>query len=280
MSAGKGPRPLDGVLVVTLEHAIAAPLATRHLADLGARVIKIERPGTGDFARHYDTRTRGLSSHFVWTNRSKESVTLDLQKPEARGVLRRLLAKADVLVQNLVPGGAARLGLSAEALRPDFPRLIVCDISGYGRGGPYGGKKGYDLLIQAEAGVLSVTGTNAERAKAGIPVADIAAAMYAYSCILAALIQREKTGSGCSIDVSLFESLGEWMGFPMYYSYDGAPPPERTGMSHPSVFPYGPFMAGDGKEVFLGLQNEREWTTFCERVLEKPDLASDARFCS
>jgi itaconate CoA-transferase len=275
-----GPRPLDGILVVTLEQAIAAPLATRHLADLGARVIKIERPGVGDFARGYDHRTRGLSSQFVWTNRSKESVTLNLKHPEARRILSRLLPKADVLVQNLAPGAAARLGLSPEELRPRFPRLILCEISGYGRGGPYGEKKAYDLLIQAEAGLLSITGTGREQVKPGISVADISAGMYAFSNILAALIQRGKTGEGCYIDVSLLESLSEWMGFPMYYSFEGAPPPERTGIYHATVFPYGPFRSGDGKEIFFGLQNEREWAAFCDVVLEQPQLTADPRFCS
>jgi itaconate CoA-transferase len=275
-----GARPLDGIVVVTLEHAIAAPLATRHLADLGARVIKVERPGVGDFARGYDDRTRGLSSQFVWTNRSKESVTLDLKHAEAQSILSRLLPKADVLVQNLAPGAAARLGLSPESLRPRYPRLILCDISGYGQSGPYGGKKAYDLLIQAEVGLLSITGTGQERVKPGISVADISAGMYAFSNILAALIQRGRTGEGCHIDVSLLESLGEWMGFPMYYSFDGAPPPERSGIYHSTVFPYGPFTAGDGKEVFFGLQNEREWALFCEVVLERTELADDPRFRS
>jgi len=273
-------RPLDGILVLALEHAIAAPLATRHLADQGARVIKIERPGVGDFSRAYDDRTLGLSSQFVWTNRSKESVTLDLKHPEAQAILSKLLPKTDVLVQNLAPGAAARLGLSADVLRPLYPRLILCDISGYGQGGPYGGRKAYDLLIQAEAGLLSITGTAQERVKTGIGVADIAAGMYAYASILAALIQRGRTGQGCHIDVSLLESLCEWMGYPLYYSFDGAPPPERTGIYHASVFPYGPFVAGDGREVFFGLQNEREWAVFCSVVLEHPDLAADARFSS
>ncbi|HUA86890.1 MAG TPA: CaiB/BaiF CoA-transferase family protein [Bryobacteraceae bacterium] len=272
--------PLEGIFVVSLEQAIAAPLATRHLADLGARVIKIERPGEGDFARGYDQRTRGLSSHFVWTNRSKESVTLNLKHPEAKEILLRLMEKADVFVENLAPGAAARLGLSAEVLRPRFPRLIVCDISGYGATGPYGPKKAYDLLIQAEAGFLSVTGTETERVKAGIPVADISAGMYSLSNILAALLRREKTGEGCHIDISLLESLCEWMGYPLYYSFEGAPPPERSGAFHSSVFPYGPFLAGDGQEVFFGLQNEREWSAFCRAVLEQPELANDERFSS
>ena len=274
------PRPLDGIVVLTLEHAISAPLATRHLADLGARVIKIERPGIGDFARGYDHRTRGLSSQFVWTNRSKESVTLDLKHSEAPAILSRLLTKTDVLVQNLAPGAGTRLGLDAASLEPRFPRLILCDISGYGHGGPYGGKKAYDLLIQAETGLLSITGNGRERVKSGIAVADISAGMYAYSSILAALLQRNKTGKGCHIDISLLETLSEWMGFPLYYSFDGAPPPERTGLYHSTVFPYGPFTAGDGKEVFFGLQNEREWAEFCSVVLEQSELTADERFRS
>jgi itaconate CoA-transferase len=274
------PRPLDGIVVVSLEHAIAAPLATRHLADLGARVIKVERPGVGDFARGYDQRTRGLSSQFVWTNRSKESLTLDVKQPRARKILDRLLKKTDVLVQNLAPGAASRLGLGAETLRGRFPTLILCDISGYGGDGPYGNKKAYDLLIQAEAGLLSVTGTPEEPVKSGISVADIAAGMYAFSNILTALIYRQRTGKGSHVDLSLMESLCEWMGGPLYYSFDGASPPERTGPFHSSVFPYGPFLAGDGTEVFFGLQNEREWVVFCRVVLENPELATDSRFCN
>lgn len=273
-------RPLEGITVVSLEQAVAAPLATRHLADLGARVIKIERPGVGDFARGLDTRVRGLSSHFVWPNRSKESLTLDVKHPEARTVLTKLLGRADVLVQNLAPGAAARLGLSAEALRPERPRLIVCDISGYGAGGPYGEKKAYDLLIQAEAGLLSITGTPEEPAKAGIAVADIAAGMYAYSSILAALLLRERTGQGSHIEVSLLEALCEWMLYPLYYSLDGAPAPLRTGAAHATIAPYGPFTAGDGKTVIFGIQNEREWAAFCRVVLERPEIATDERFAT
>ncbi len=273
-------RPLDGITVITLEHAIAAPFCTRQLADLGARVIKIERPGTGDFARSYDDRAQGMSSHFVWTNRSKESLTLDLKHPEAQKVLAKLLEEADVLVQNLAPGAAARLGLSFEALHPQHPRLIVCDISGYGDDGPYRDKKAYDLLIQSEAGFLSVTGSPDEPAKAGCSIADISAGMYAYSSILAALIQRSKTGEGARIDVSMLESMVEWMGFPMYYAFDGAPPPPRAGASHATIFPYGPFTAGDGASVMLGLQNEREWVQFCKTVLQRPELADDERFSS
>jgi itaconate CoA-transferase len=271
-------RPLDGVTVLTLEHAVAAPFATRQLADLGARVIKIERPGEGDFARRYDQRVRGQASYFVWINRSKESLTLDVKHPEAKVILDRLLARADVLVQNLAPGAAARLGLSAQALRPAHRRLIVCDISGYGADGPYRDKKAYDLLVQAEAGLLSVTGTPEQVIRAGISVADIAAGMYAYSGILAALIQRGRTGEGSAIDVSMLESLGEWMGNPIYYAYDGQPQAPRSGASHPSVYPYGPMATGDGKTVLLGLQNEREWLTFCREVLQRPEVATDARF--
>ena len=273
-------RPLEGITVIALEHAIAAPFCSRQLADQGARVIKVERPGTGDFARGYDTRVRGLSSHFVWTNRSKESLTLDLKHTAAPGILERLFARADVLVQNLAPGAAARMGLSFEALHERFPKLIVCDISGYGDDGPYRDKKAYDLLIQSEAGFLSVTGTPDTPAKAGCSIADIAAGMYASSNILTALIQRGKTGVGRHIDVSMLESMTEWMGFPMYYAFDGAAPPPRAGASHATIYPYGPFPTGDGKTVTLGLQNEREWQVFCEKVLQQPALASDARFSS
>ncbi|MBS0455068.1 MAG: CoA transferase [Proteobacteria bacterium] len=273
-------RPLDGITVVTLEHAIAAPFCTRQLADLGARVIKVERPGTGDFARHYDERVRGLASHFVWTNRSKESLTLDVKHSQAQPVLAKLLEEADVLVQNLAPGAAARLGLSFEALHDKHPRLVVCDISGYGDSGPYRDKKAYDLLIQSESGFLSVTGSQQEPAKAGCSIADIAAGMYAYSSILAALIQRGKTGKGSRIDVSMLESMVEWMGFPLYYAFEGAQPPPRAGAAHATIFPYGPFQAGDGRTVMLGLQNEREWLAFCQVVLQQPELATDERFAS
>ncbi|MCC7059660.1 MAG: CoA transferase [Burkholderiaceae bacterium] len=273
-------RPLDGITVVSLEHAVAAPFCTRQLADLGARVIKVERPGPGDFARAYDTRVNGQSSHFVWINRSKESLTLDLKQPAALAVLRELLAKADVLVQNLAPGAAARMGLGYAALRADHPRLIVCDISGYGDDGPYRDKKAYDLMIQSESGFLSVTGTPDDMAKAGCSIADIAAGMYAYSCILAALIERGRSGRGKRIDVSMLESMVEWMSFPMYYAYDGAPPPPRAGAAHATIYPYGPFPTGDGKTVMLGLQNEREWQVFCTRVLQRPELAGDERFAA
>jgi itaconate CoA-transferase len=274
------PRPLDGITVVALEHAIAAPFCTRQLADLGARVIKIERPGAGDFARAYDARVRGLSSHFVWTNRSKESLTLDVKDPRARPVLEALLARADVLVQNLAPGAAARLGLSFEALHAVHPRLIVCDISGYGDDGPYRDRKAYDLLIQSESGFLSVTGSADAPAKAGCSIADISAGMYAYSNVLAALLERQRTGLGRRIDVSMLECMVEWMGFPMYYAFDGAAPPPRAGAAHATIFPYGPFPAGDGGTVMFGVQNEREWSAFCERVLGDAALATDPRFDS
>ena len=274
------PRPLDGITVVSLEHAVAAPFCTRQLADLGARVIKVERPGSGDFARGYDQRVKGQSSHFTWINRSKESLALDVKQPQAKAALLQLLKTADVLVQNLAPGAAARMGLSYEALKAHNPKLIVCDISGYGADGPYRDKKAYDLLIQSEAGFLSVTGTPETPSKSGISVADIAAGMYAYTNILSALLLRGKTGEGSHIDVSMLEAMGEWMGYPMYYAFDGAPPPPRTGASHASIYPYGPFVAGDGKTVMLGLQNEREWKAFCDTVLQRPEVATDARFCS
>jgi len=274
-------QPLKGITIVTLEHAIAAPFATRQLADLGARVIKVERPGVGDFARGYDTRVRGMASHFVWTNRSKESLTLDVKHPEAQRILKRLIEEqADVVVQNLAPGAAARLGLSYEALSAVKPGIVVCDISGYGNNGPYRDKKAYDLLIQSEAGFVSVTGTPENPSKAGPSIADIAAGMYAYTQILAALMLRQQTGQGQHIDISMLESLTEWMGYPLYYSLDGATPPPRTGASHATIYPYGPFPAGDGKTVMLGLQNEREWKAFCDGVLQQPALAQDERFAS
>jgi itaconate CoA-transferase len=271
---------LEGITVVALEHAIAAPFCTRQLAELGARVLKIERPETGDFARDYDDRVRGLSSHFVWTNRSKESVTLDLKHPEAAGVLTQLLERADILVQNLAPGAAARLGLSYDALSLSNPRLIVCDISGYGPDGPYRDKKAYDLLIQAETGFLAVTGTSAEPAKAGISIADIAAGMYAYSNILAALIDRGRTGRGRHVEISLLESMAEWMGFPLYFAFGAAAPPVRAGAEHATIYPYGPFPTGDGRIVLLGVQNEREWAAFCKKVLQRPELLGEIQFSS
>ena len=271
-------RPLDGITIVSLEHAIAAPLCTRHLADLGARVIKVERPGAGDFARAYDQRVHGQSSHFVWTNRSKESLALDLKQAGAQAVLKQLLGASDVLVQNLAPGAAARMGLDYATLAPAHPGLIVCDISGYGEDGPHRDKKAYDLLIQAEAGMLSVTGTPDNPSKAGNSIADIAAGMYAYSGILSALLLRGRTGQGSHIDVSMLEALGEWMGYPLYYAFEGASAPPRTAASHASIYPYGPFPTGDGDTVMLGLQNEREWKLFCTVVLQAAELASDPRF--
>lgn len=272
-------RPLEGITVVSLEHAIAAPFATRQLADLGARVIKVERPESGDFARAYDERVDGLSSHFVWCNRSKESLALDLKSPQGMAVLSRLIDKADVLVQNLAPGASQRMGLDFATLHDAHPRLIVCDISGYGQDGPHRDRKAYDLLIQSESGFLSVTGTPDEPAKAGCSIADIAAGMYAYTNILAALIERGRTGKGRHIDVSMLEAMAEWMSFPMYYAYDGAPQAPRVGASHATIYPYGPFRTADG-EVMLGIQNEREWAAFCTIVLEQPDVAADPRFSS
>ncbi len=269
---------LEGVTVVSLEQAIAAPFCTRQLAELGARVIKIERPGVGDFARGYDQRVNGLASHFVWTNRSKESVTLDVKTAEGARILQQLVERSDVLVQNLAPGASERLGLGAETLRAKDPRMIVCDISGYGGDGPYRDRKAYDLLVQAESGFLSITGTPDSPSKAGCSIADIAAGMYAYSSILAAVLQRERTGEGCHLDVSLLESMVEWMGFPLYYAFDGAPPPPRSGAAHAAIYPYGPFPVGDGGTVMLGLQNEREWARFCTDVLLQPELIEDPRF--
>jgi itaconate CoA-transferase len=262
-ATSKNLRPLEGITVVSLEHAIAAPFCTRQLADLGARVIKVERPEVGDFARAYDKRARGMSSHFVWVNRSKE-----------------ILKTADVLVQNLAPGAAARMGLSFDALHKEMPKLIVCDISGYGADGPYRDKKAYDLLIQSESGFLSVTGTEDEPSKAGCSIADIAAGMYGYSNVLAALHLRNKTGLGSHIDLSMLESLAEWMSFPLYYAMDGAAPPPRTGASHATIYPYGSFEVGDGGAVMFGLQNEREWQVFCEKVLDDAEIASNPLFVS
>jgi itaconate CoA-transferase len=272
-------QPLNGITVVTLEHAIAAPFATRQLADLGARVIKVERPEGGDFARGYDGRVRGMASHFVWTNRSKESLTLNVKHPEAQRILHRLISEqADVLVQNLAPGAAARLGLSYKDLTIERADIIVCDISGYGADGPYRDRKAYDLLIQGEAGFLSVTGTDQTPSKAGPSIADIAAGMYAYSNILAALLERQRSGRGRHIDISMLEALGEWMSYPLYYAFEGAAPPARTGASHATIYPYGLFRSGDGKAVLLGLQNEREWASFCEIVLQRPNLAHEEKF--
>jgi len=273
-------RPLEGITVVALEQVIAGPFATRQLAELGARVIKIERPGGGDTSRGYDNTVRGLSSHFVWTNRSKESLALDIKHAAARDILSRLLAKCDVFLQNLAPGAAERLGLGSLELRNRHPRLIWCGISGYGPAGPYAEKKAYDLLVQCEAGLLSVTGTAEAPAKAGIPVADIAAGMYALSSILAALLRRERTGEGATLDITMLESLGEWMGFPAYFAAYGGSPPPRSGAHHATIVPYGPFRAGDGGTVFLSVQNEREFERFCEHVLASASLKDDPRFAS
>lgn len=272
--------PLDGITVVSLEHAIAAPFATRQLADMGARVIKVERPGVGDFARNYDTRVNGMASHFVWTNRSKESLTLDVKHAEGSIILQKLVSKADVVVQNLAPGAAARLGLGYTAISKDNPGVIVCNISGYGTGGPDEKRKAYDLLVQSESGFVTTTGTPDTPSKAGISIADIAAGMYAYTNILAALLQRGKSGKGCEIDLSMLDAMTEWMSYPLYYAYKGAEPPARAGASHATIFPYGPFTVGDGRTVILGLQNEREWKAFCEVVLEAPELTTDAQFSS
>ncbi|RZU34150.1 CaiB/BaiF CoA transferase family protein [Blastococcus saxobsidens] len=271
-------RPLDGITVVSIEQAVAAPFATRQLADLGARVIKVERPGAGDFARGYDESIQGQSSYFVWLNRSKESLTCDLKSPDGVAVVERLLETADVFVQNLAPGAAARLGLGAQQLRAKFPRLIVCDVSGYGSTGPWSGHKAYDLLIQCEAGLVSLTGTPEQPAKVGISVADIAGGMYAYSGVLTALLQRGITGEGSVVEVSLFESLAEWMGSPAYYTAGSGRSPARVGMEHATIAPYGPFTVGDGAVVLLAVQNEREWKSLCEQVLGDPALATDERF--
>ncbi|MYW64397.1 CoA transferase [Streptomyces sp. SID8379] len=270
--------PLEGVTVVSLEQAVAAPFATRQLADLGARVIKVERPGDGDFARRYDETVHGQSSHFVWLNRSKDSVTLDVKTPGGREVLERLLSGADVFVQNLAPGAAARLGLSAEELNERHPSLIVCDISGYGADGPWAGRKAYDLLVQCETGVVSVTGTPEQPAKVGIAIADIAAGMYAYSGILTALYERRATGVARAVSVSLFEALAEWMGYPAYYTAHSGTQPRRVGAAHATIAPYGPYDATDGRTVLLAIQNEREWASFCAEFLDDPALAADPRF--
>ena len=271
-------QPLQGITVVSLEHAIAGPFATRQLADLGARVIKVERPGSGDFARGYDKRVRGLASHFVWTNRSKESLSIDVKHPRMADALFRLVVGADVLVQNLAPGAAERLGLGYETLAAINPGIIVCDISGYGSDGPDRDRKAYDLLIQSESGFLSVTGTPDEMCKAGPSIADISAGMYAYSNILAALLERGRTGKGRHIDISMLESLGEWMSYPLYYAIDDQPPPPRAGAAHATIFPYGPFEASDGNRVMFGLQNNREWVSFCRLVLQRDDLADDPAY--
>ena len=273
-------RPLEGITVVALEQVIAGPFATRQLAELGARVIKIERPGGGDASRSYDTTVKGQSSHFIWVNRSKESLSLDVKQPAAKEILARLIERADVFVQNLAPGAAERLGLGAQTLRKRHPRLIWCGISGYGPSGPYAAKKAYDLLVQCEAGLVSVTGSGQAPAKAGIPVADIAAGMYAFSSILAALLQRGRSGEGATLDITMFEALGEWMGFPAYFTAYGGTPPARSGAHHSTIVPYGPFRAGDGGTVFLSVQNEREFARFCEKVLQNPALVAEPRFAN
>lgn len=270
--------PLEGITVVALEQAVAAPFATRQLADLGARVIKIERLDAGDFSRDFDHTVRGMSSYFVWLNRSKESLTLDIKHPEASHILHQLLTNADIFIQNLAPGAIERLGLSAESLRQKYPRLIACGISGYGSPGPHSEKKAYDLMAQCESGLISLTGTPEHPSKVGISVADIATGMYAFSGILTALYQRERTGTGTTLEITLLEALGEWMGAPAYFTAYGGNPPSRTGAHHATIAPYGPFGTSDGKLAFFAVQNAREWEQVCVVVLERPDLASDARF--
>jgi itaconate CoA-transferase len=274
-----GTLPLAGITVVSLEQAVAAPFATRQLADLGARVIKVERAGAGDFARDYDRSVHGQASYFIWLNRGKQSLELDVKSDRGREVLAALLDRADIFVQNLAPGAAARLGLAAEELRSARPRLICCSVSGYGPDGPYARKKAYDLLVQCEAGLLSVTGTPETPAKAGISVADIAAGMYAFTGVLTALYERERTGTGSSVEVAMLDALGEWMSQPYLYSVYGGQPPRRTGARHASISPYGPYAAGNGL-VFLGLQNEREWAVLCSQILGRPELTADPRFAT
>jgi itaconate CoA-transferase len=271
-------RLLDDVTVVSVEQAVAGPFATRQLADLGARVIKIERPGSGDFARHYDETVRGMSSHFVWLNRSKESISLDLKTEDGRRILEKLIDRADVFLSNLGPGALDRLGLGAGSLRDRYPHLITCEISGYGSSGPYRDKKAYDLLIQAESGLVSITGADAAPARVGISVADIAAGMYAYSGILQALLKRQKTGEGSTVDVTLLEALGEWMGYPAYYTGYGGVELRRAGTHHATIAPYGDVKTADGGLVYVAVQNDREWRRFCEGVLARPKLAEDSRF--
>ena len=269
---------LDGITVVSLEQAVAAPFASRQLADLGARVIKIERPGVGDFARDYDQSVKGQSAYFVWLNRSKESLTLDVKHSRAPEILKRLIARADVFIQNLAPGAAKRLGLGAEGLLEQNPRLVVCDISGYGDTGPYAHKKAYDLLVQSEAGVLSVTGTEDAPSKVGISITDIGTGLHAYAAILAALYARERSGKGQHIEVSMFDAMVEWMNHPLYYTHFSGRAPKRSGPDHATIVPYGRFRTGDGKHVMFGIQNEREWASFCKGVLRQPDLAKDPRY--
>jgi len=277
--------PLEGITVIALEHAIAAPLATRQLAELGARVIKIERVDGGDFARHYDARARGLSSHFVWTNRSKESLTLDLKQPAGLEILNTLLNTADVFIQNLAPGATAKMGLGKQTLATRNPKLIVCDISGYGNSGPQSSRKAYDLLIQAEAGLLGITGNVEQGAKSGISIADIAAGTQAHAAILAALIQRGKTGVGSHIEISMLEAMTEWMGYPLYYSLDGATQPTRSGTDHATIYPYGCFRTGSESssgenEIMIGIQNQREWEKFCRIILDDDSLVTASAYTS
>lgn len=269
--------PLSGITVIALEQAVAAPFCSRQLADLGARVIKIERPRVGDFARDYDQTVKGQSAYFVWLNRSKESLTLDVKHPEAKNILAKLIAGADVFMQNLAPGAAQRLGLGASELRAKHPRLIVCDVSGYGTTGPYSKKKAYDLLVQGEAGVLSLTGTPESPAKVGISITDIGTGLHAYAAILAALYTRERTGEGAHIDLTMFETMAEWMGHPLYYTHFSGKAPRRSGPDHATIVPYGRFRTKDG-DVLFGIQNEREWANFCDQVLSRPELAKDARY--
>jgi itaconate CoA-transferase len=271
-------RPLEGITVVSLEQAVAAPFASRQLADLGARVIKIERPEVGDFARDYDQSVKGQSAYFVWLNRSKESLTLDVKHSQAAEILGRLIGSADVFIQNLAPGAAKRLGLSADTLLAKHPRLIMCDISGYGDSGPYAKKKAYDLLVQSEAGVLSVTGTEEAPSKVGISITDIGTGLHAYAAILAALYERERTGKGRRIEVTMFDAMVEWMGHPLYYTHFGGQAPKRAGTDHATIVPYGRFRVGDGSHVMFGIQNEREWASFCRGVLQQPELAGDTRY--
>ena len=272
--------PLTGITVIALEQAVAAPFATRQLADWGARVIKIERPDRGDFARHYDQTVNGLSSHFVWINRGKESLCLDLKAPEGVMVLRSLLEKADVLVQNLRPGALERLGFDLTTLTMEYPRLIICNISGYGPDGPYRDRKAYDLLVQAESGVLSITGSPETPSKVGISIADIAAGMYALTAILTALIRRSATQKGSVVEISMLEAVAEWMGYPLNFGHFGGVSPTRSGAHHATIAPYGPYPVAMDAEVFLGIENEREWELFCAIVLQQPELCSDPRFAS
>lgn len=271
-------RPLEGLTVVSLEQAVAAPICSRQLAEQGARVIKIERPEVGDFARGYDQAVLGQSGYFLWLNRNKESLSLDVKKSQSKQILERLLARADVFIQNLAPGAAKRLGLGADELMAKHPRLIVCDISGYGDSGPYAKKKAYDLLIQSEAGILAVTGTRETPAKVGVSLTDIGTGMYAYSGILGALFQRSRTGKGARIEVTMFEAMVEWMNHPLMYEHFGGKPIQRAGTDHAIIVPYGRFTAGDGKDVMFGIQNEREWASFCTNVLQQPALATDPRY--